>query len=108
MKWQPYTGTSVRVCTQTCIYIYTYIYDRGEWVIKFNALCGTTDSDVHIVHISRVIVAYTLESLSSFTQISHNLQATINFKKIYIENETQKVRGPIKLTLHQFTMTLNL
>ena len=36
----------------------------SEWVIKFNCL---SDSKVHIVHISSVIVAYTLESLSSLT-----------------------------------------
>ena len=39
----------------------------SEWVIKFKAFLGTTDSEVHIVHISRVIIAYTLESLSSLT-----------------------------------------
>ena len=33
----------------------------SEWVIKFNVLSWTADSEVHIVHISCVIIAYTLE-----------------------------------------------
>ena len=57
------------------------------------AFLGTSYGEVHMVHMSRVIVAYTLESLSSLTQITHNLQATINFKKKYIKNETQKSEG---------------
>ena len=36
----------------------------SEWVIKFNGLSRTADSKVHIVHISRVIIACTLKSLS--------------------------------------------
>ena len=39
----------------------------SEWVIKFNGLSRTADSEVHIVHISRVIMAFTLKSLSSPT-----------------------------------------
>ena len=39
----------------------------SEWVIKFNGLSRTADSEVHIVHISRVIIACTLKSLSSPT-----------------------------------------
>ena len=37
----------------------------SEWVIKFYGLSRTADSEVHIVHISRVIIACTLKSLSS-------------------------------------------
>ena len=51
------------------------------WVselLNLTAFLGTADSEVHI---SRVIVAYTMESLSSITYITHNLQAEINFKK---------------------------
>ena len=33
----------------------------SEWVIKFNGLSRTADSEVHIVHISRVIIACTLK-----------------------------------------------
>ena len=65
----------------------------SECVIKFNSLSGAADSKVHIVHISRVITAYTLESLSSLTQITHNLQATINFKEKGIEKEQKKSEG---------------
>ena len=54
------------------------------------AFLGTADSEVHIIH---VIIAYTLESLSSLTQITHSLQATINFKKKNIKNEQQKSEG---------------
>ena len=39
----------------------------SEWVIKFYGLSRTADSEVHIVHISRVIIACTLKSLSSPT-----------------------------------------
>ena len=45
----------------------------SEWKYLM-AFLGTADSKVHIVHISLVIIAYTLESLSSLTQITHNLQ----------------------------------
>ena len=38
----------------------------SEW-LNLAAFLGTVDSEVHIVHISRVITAYTLESLSSLT-----------------------------------------
>ena len=64
-----------------------------EWVIKFNVLSGDSYSEVHIVHISRVIIAYTLESLSFLIQITHNLQATIYFKKKDVKKETQKSEG---------------
>ena len=37
----------------------------SEWVIEFYGLSRTADSEVHIVHISRVIIACTLKSLSS-------------------------------------------
>ena len=46
-----------------------------------------------LVYISHIIIAYTLESLSSHTQITHNLQATINFKKKWIKKEKQKREG---------------
>ena len=38
----------------------------SEW-LNLTAFLGTAGSEVHIVHISRVITAYTLESLSSLT-----------------------------------------
>ena len=64
----------------------------SEW-LNLTAFLGTGDSKVHIVHISQVIIAYTLESLSSLTQIIHNLQATIYFKEKYIKKETHKNEG---------------
>ena len=54
---------------------------------------GKADSKVHMVHISCVIIAYTLELLSSLTQMTHNLQATIYFKKKDIKKEIQKSEG---------------
>ena len=63
----------------------------SEW-LSLTAFLEKADIDVHIVHISRVIKAYTLESLSSLTYITHNLQATINFKKEWIKKE-QKGEG---------------
>ena len=68
-----------------------WIY-HSEW-LNLTACLGTVDSEVHIVHISRVIIAYTLDSLSSLTEITHNLQATIYFKKKDIKQETQKSEG---------------
>ena len=85
----------------------------SEW-LNLTAFLGTADIEVNIVHISRVIIAYTLESLSSLTQITHNLQATIYFTKKDIKKETQKseVTHSVDLslemaTLHQFTLILN-
>ena len=48
----------------------TMEYERIEWVsegLNLTASLGTADSEVPIVHISHVTVAYTLESLSSLT-----------------------------------------
>ena len=44
-----------------------------EWVIKFNDISWIADSKVHVIHIGRVIITYTLESLSSLT---YNMQST--------------------------------
>ena len=49
--------------------------------LNLMAFLGTADSEVHIVHISHVIIAYILESLSTLTQITHNLQATVYFEE---------------------------
>ena len=38
----------------------------SEW-LSLTAFLGTADIGVHIVHTSRVIIAYALESLSSLT-----------------------------------------
>ena len=56
----------------------------SEW-LSLTAFWGTTDIGVHVVHTSRVIIAYTLISLVSLTYITHNVQTTINFKKIDIK-----------------------
>ena len=39
---------------------------RGEW-LNLGVFLGTADNEVHIVHISHVIIDYTLESLSFLT-----------------------------------------
>ena len=36
-------------------------------VVKFNGLPWRADSEFHVIHISHVIISYTLESLSSHT-----------------------------------------
>ena len=72
----------------------------SESVIKFNSLSQTADSKIYVIHIRHVIMTYTSESLSSLTQIIHNLQVTINLKMN--KKQTQKVRSqraPIKLTI---------
>ena len=48
-----------------CVWKITPVDQVSEWVIKFNSLSRTADSEVHIIHISRVIIACTLKSLSS-------------------------------------------
>ena len=60
-----------------------FVCQLQEWVIKFNCHLGTADIRVRIVHTSCVIIAYTLESLSSLTQVTHNLQVTINFNNFF-------------------------
>ena len=67
----------------------------NEWVIKFKDLFQTADSEVCVIHISCVIMTYTLELLSSLTKITHHLQVTKTNKKKH-----KKVRAPIKLTFH--------
>ena len=85
----------------------TLKFSQGrEWVIKFNSLSRAADSEVHAVHISHVIIAYTYESLSSLTQITHNLQAPINFIEKYINKEKQKREGThwVDLSLEMATL----
>ena len=57
-------------------------------MIKFNSLSWTADSKVHVIH---VIITYNLEPLSFLTQITHNPQVTINFRKMNKEKH-KKVR----------------
>ena len=52
----------------------------GEWLIKFNILYRTADSEVHPININHVIKMYTLEFLSSLTKLIHNLKVTINLR----------------------------
>ena len=56
-------------------------YEVSEWVIKFNGLSQRVDTEVHVIHISRVIITYALESLPSLIKITYNLQVTLNFRK---------------------------
>ena len=58
-----------------CTYILKFAPEEPE--SKFNGLSWTVDREVHVVHISHVIIAYTLEYLSSLI-----------------------VRAPIKLPYH--------
>ena len=73
------------------------------------AFLGVADSEVHIFHITHVNIAYTLESLSSPAQITHNIQATINFKNKDIKYEQQKSKSThnadksLEKKLDQFT-----
>ena len=61
-----FLSVMLKLCISLCGLGFTW--ERvSEWVIKFNGLSRTADSEVHIVHISRVIIACTLKSLSSPT-----------------------------------------
>ena len=95
----PLRGGQIILKVQFSCKILEFFKWVSEW-LNLTAFLGTADSEVHIVHSSRVIVAYTLESLSSIIVITRNLQATINFKRKDIKNDTQKMRAPIKLTCH--------
>ena len=60
------------VCEKAAIlYQPQYVYPPNHWWVSewlnSMAFLGTADSEVHIVYVSRVITAYTLESLSSLT-----------------------------------------
>ena len=61
----------------------------SDWAINFNDFSRTADIEVHVIHISRVIITYILESLSSLTQITRILQVTNNLRK------TKKIRHPL-------------
>ena len=55
-----------------------WYYDMSEWMIKFNGFSRTANIDIHM---SLVILIYTLESLFPLTQITHIAQITINIRK---------------------------
>ena len=63
---EPRTPTCLRDTPRAhcCSQRPNYSFITSEWVIKFNGLSRTADSEVHIVHISHVIIACTLKSLS--------------------------------------------
>ena len=46
--------------TQNMKYYKIPLIIPSEWVIKFNNISWTADSEVHVVHISCVIIAYKL------------------------------------------------
>ena len=72
-----------------------------QWVIKFN---GPSETEI-FSPISSVIITYTLESLSSLTQIIHNLQVTIHLNKKKECKKTHKTWGPT-LSWHHWTWEL--
>ena len=71
----------------------------SEWVIKFNGLSWAADIKVHVIHKSNVTITYTLESLSSLTYITHNLQVTINLRKNYKKKTNAKSEGTHEVDL---------
>ena len=87
----------------------------SEWVCErgreFNSLSRTADSEVHVIHISHVIITYTLELLSSLTWITHNLQDTINLWKNKWKRNTKNERTHLvalsfeTAPRHQFTIS---
>ena len=77
-------GNKLFEIENTCKFIGSAMNSYWRWgqfnsyVIPSKRVSDVNFSDTK-VHLNRVIVTYTLESLSSFTK--HNLQVTINFKK---------------------------
>ena len=83
----------------------------SEW-LSLTAFFRTAGSEVHVIHISDVIIDYTWGSLSSLTNLTHNLQVAINIRK---KNKihTKKSVGTygvglslVTVTPQQFTITL--
>ena len=58
------------------------------WVIKINSLSEIVDREVHVIHI---VITYTL-ALFFLTQITCNLQATVELRKKGNQKETQQDR----------------
>ena len=70
------------------------------WVIKFISIWVTADIGVHVVHTSRVIITYTLESLF-FPHIDNTIyRLQLTWRKKILRKKHKKVRAPIKLTCH--------
>ena len=71
-----------------------------KWVsdVRLTAFFRTADSEVHVIHISRVIMTSALKLSSSLTQITYNLHVTINFIRQLMKRKHKKVRAPIKFT----------
>ena len=69
---------------------------QHKWVIKCNGFCLTEDIEFYVVYTSHEMINYTLESVSSLVQITHNLQVTINLRKL---KTSIKKKAPISLTL---------
>ena len=90
----------IHVCPIWCIHIPCYVFYLeyisltlvrvSDWDIEFNGLLGTADISVRIVHASRVIIAYTLESLSS---LIYRSQLTLRYNELKKKEKT--VRAPI-------------
>ena len=91
-----------------------FVCQLQEWVIKFNCHLGTADIRVRIVHTSYVIIAYTLESLPSLTQVTHNLQVTINFNNFFypqmanggLRDPGTHSKLPVPFNFHQISTML--
>ena len=94
-------GLDVTLDTGKCMHnIHITIYQR-EWVIKFDSFSWTSDTKVHVIHISHVTITYRFESLFFLTERTCNLQVTINLRnKNKIENKHKKVGVPVMLTNH--------
>ena len=66
IKWQLSTAGEHECAINDLKNITNLLVNMSEW-LNLTAFLGTADSEVHIVHISHVIIAYTLESLSFLT-----------------------------------------
>ena len=53
--------------------LYTQKDEASEWWSL------TADIEIHVIHISSIIITYTLELPSHLKKIMHNLHITINF-----------------------------
>ena len=80
-----------------------------EWVIRFNSFSWTSDIKLHVTHTSHVIITYTMKLSSSPTNISQNLQVTINFNKNTLEacKNPRPTSSWSELTKSCTTSTLN-
>ena len=70
-------------------------FNASKWVITLNGLSWIVNSEVHVIHISHVIMIYTLELLYSLPHIDNTQSTGYNWlKKKWIKKKHKKWGHP--------------